>query len=73
MFELAMQDPIPIIKYAHRKHLMSQFPFHHLIKYCNGEAPSQMAKAFEAKTKTKSTKIKFGIQIPTYVRENKKN
>ena len=52
---------------------MSQFPFHHLIKYCNGETPSQMAKAFEAKNKTKSTKIKFGIQVPTHVREDKKN
>ena len=73
MFELAIQDPIPIIKYAYRRHLMSQFPFHHLIKYCNGEAASQMAKAFKAKNKIKSTKIKFGIQIPTHVREDKKN
>ena len=68
MFELAIQDPIPIIKYVHRRHLMSQFPFHLLIKNCNGEAPSQMAKAFKAKTKIKSTKIKFGIQVPTHVR-----
>ena len=64
MFALAMQDPIPIIKYSHRKHLMSQSPFNHLIKYCNGEAPSQMAKAFKAKTKPKSSKIKFGVQVP---------
>ena len=64
MFALAMQDPIPIVIYAHKKHLMAQFPLHHLIKYCNGEAPSQMAKAFKAKTKPKSSKIKFGVQVP---------
>ena len=73
MFELAIQDPIPIIKYTHRRHLMSQFPFHQLIKYCNGEAPSRMAKVFKARNKTKSTKIKIGIQVPTHVKEDKKN
>ena len=64
MFALTMQDPIPIVKYAHKKQLISQYPFHNLIKYCNGDSPNQMAKIFKAKTNPGPTKIKFGVKVP---------
>ena len=51
MFALAMQDPIPLFKYAHAKHLVNQGPFKILVKYCSRDAPSQLAKAFKAQTK----------------------
>ena len=68
MFALAMQDPIPIIKYAHAKHLVSNGPFKKLVMYCVGDSPSSMARAFKAKVKPGGPKIKFGIQVPLGVK-----
>ena len=68
MFALAMQDPIPIIKYAHSKHLVSQGPFKKLVMYCAGDSPSSMARAFKAKIRPGGPKIKFGIQVPLGVK-----
>ena len=69
MFALAMQDPIPILKYAHAQHLTSKGPFKVLTKYCVGEAPSDYARVFKAKTKPGSVKIKFGVQVPLGVKQ----
>ena len=69
MFALAMQDPIPIVKYAYKKQIMSQYPFHNLIKFCNGDSPNQMAKIFKAKTNPGTTKIKFGVKVPMSIRQ----
>ena len=68
MFALAMQDPIPFLKCTHAKHLVSQGPFKMLVKYCTGDAPSMLAKAFKAKTKPTGIKIKFGVQVPMGVK-----
>ena len=69
MFALAMQDPVPILKYAHANHLTSKGPFKVLTKYCVGEAPSDLARAYKARTKPGSVKIKFGIQVPLGVKQ----
>ena len=69
MFALAMQDPIPILKYAHAQHLTSKGPFKVLAKYCVGDAPSDYARVFKAKTKPGSIKIKFGVQVPLGVKQ----
>ena len=60
MFALTMQDPVPIIKYAHTKHLVSNGPFKKLVMYCVGDSPSSMARAFKAKIEPGGPKIKFG-------------
>ena len=69
MAALALQDPIPILKYAKSKHLLSDVHFKHLVNYCTGDAPSQLAKAFKAKMKPGSAKYKFGVQVPVGLKQ----
>ena len=69
MFALAMQDPIPILRYARKKHLLKQDPFNKLVKYCSGDAPSQLARAFKAQTRPGGPKFKFGVQVPVGVKQ----
>ena len=64
LFALALQDPIPILEYAKRKHLLKQKPFRFLVNYCSGDAPSQLVKAFKATMKPGGPKYKFGVQVP---------
>ena len=63
-YALALQDPIPILRYARKHHLLDQRPFKSLSRYCTGDAPSHLARAFKAKTKPSAPKYKFGIQVP---------
>ena len=69
MFALAMQDPIHILRYEHASHLTSKPTFKVLAKYCVGDAPSDYARVFKAKTKPGSIKIKFGVQVPLGVKQ----
>ena len=69
MFSLAIQDPIPILKYATDKHILSQKPFSYLANYCNGDSPSDLARAFKAKVRPNMKKYKFGIQVPMGVKQ----
>ena len=69
MFSLAMQDPVPIIKYAQSKRLTGQGPFRLLLSYCIGDTPSDLARAYKAKVKPGTVKIKFGVQVPLGVKQ----
>ncbi|MEM7375824.1 MAG: hypothetical protein AAF587_44960, partial [Bacteroidota bacterium] len=64
MYSLALQDPIPILKYAKRKHLLSQAPFSNLSRYCVGDAPSRLAQVFKAKIRPGSKKFQFRVEVP---------
>ena len=39
LFALALQDPIPILKYAKNKKLLGKNPFKILVNHCSGDAP----------------------------------
>ena len=69
MFSLALQDPVPILWYAKKQHLLSTKPFAHLSKYCAGEAKSDLARAYKAATKPGGKKYKFGVQVPYSVKQ----
>ena len=69
LFALALQDPIPILKYVKKNHLFGQDPFRMLVNYCTGEATSHMARAFKAKVKPGGPKFKFGVQVPMGVKQ----
>ena len=69
MYALAMQDPIPILKYAKDKHIVTQAPFNVLAQYCTGDSPSQLARVFKAKCRPGSAKYKFGVQVPMGVKQ----
>ena len=64
MFALAMQDPIPILRYALRNHLTGQEPFKTLGLYCVDVSGSYVARAHKVKTRPGAAKYKFGIQVP---------
>ena len=64
-----MQDPIPIQLYARKFHLVGQHPFRNLIKFCTGDGPSTLAKAFKTKKDSFGKKYKFGIQVPMGVKQ----
>ena len=68
MQALSIQDPIPILKYAQKKHLMTQRPFYALAKYCIGDAPSRLVRIFRVKTKPGHGRYKFGIEVPFGIR-----
>ena len=69
MFSLALQDPIPMLKYAADKHILSQKPFSYLANYCNGDSPSEIARAFKAKVRPNMKIYKFSIQVPMGVKQ----
>ena len=64
MYALAMQDPVPILRYAQKTHILKQAPFTVLSNYCTGEAPSHLARAFKAQMRPNSPKYQFGVQVP---------
>ena len=64
MNALVLQDPIPIIVYARANHVLDQAPFKNLVRYCTGDAPSNLARMYKMKTKGHSPKFKFGVQVP---------
>jgi len=66
---LAFQDPIPILEYAKNKHLLGKNPFKMLVRYCSGDAPSNLARAYKANVRTGGPKFKFGIQVPMGVKQ----
>ena len=69
MFALALQDPLSILAYARKNHLLSQKPFFFLAKYCTGDATSNLVRAFKAKVKPGGPKFKFGVQVPMGVKQ----
>jgi hypothetical protein len=64
LYALALQDPIPILRYIRNKPLIVQKVFQPLLKHCTGDPPNQRARAFKSKNTSSSTKYKFGIQVP---------
>ena len=68
-YALALQDPIPILRYIRNKPLIDQKVFQPLLKYCTGDPPNQLARAFKSKTTSTSTKYKFGIQVPLGIKQ----
>ena len=64
MDALILQDPIPVIMYAKKMHIMDQEPFQQLVNYCSGDAPSYLAKTYKVKAKGATAKFKFGVQVP---------
>ena len=69
LFALALQEPIPILKYAKSKKLLGKNPFKILVNHCSGDAPSQLVKAFKATVKPGGPKFKFGVQVPLGVKQ----
>ena len=69
LFALALQDAIPILQYAKKMHLMNTDPFKILAKYCVGDAPSHLVRAFKAKVTPGGPKFKFGVQVPMGVKQ----
>ena len=69
LFALALQDPIPILKYAKNKKLLGKNPFKILVNHCSGDAPSQLVKAFKATVKPGGPKFKFDVQVPLGVKQ----
>ena len=51
MSAVALQDPIPILKYLKKKHLSDQNSFLDIGQItASGQAPSRLAQVFKAKT-----------------------
>ena len=69
LFALALQDPIPILKYAKNKKLLGKNLFKILVNYCSEDAPSQLVKAFKTTVKPGDPKFKFGVQVPLGVKQ----
>ena len=69
LFAIALQDPIPILKYAKNKKLLGKSPFKILVNHCSGDAPSQLVKAFKTAGKPGDPKFKFGVQVPLGVEQ----
>ncbi len=68
MDSVVLQDPIPVLKYAKKKHLLDQPLFKNLSFYCTGDAPSRLARAFKAKQVT-GKKYMFGVQVPVGIKQ----
>ena len=67
---MTLQDPIPILAFIQRKHLSNDRQFKWLLAYCNnGDHPSNLGRAFQAKAHPRDAKYKFGIQVPRGVKE----
>ena len=64
MFALALQDPVPLIAYARRMHLVDKNTFRMLVNYCTEDAPSDLFRAYDAKVRPGGQKFKFEIQVP---------
>ena len=64
MYAIALQDPIPILHYLRRKHLLGQQIFRSFVNCCSGEAPSHLARAFKANTSPHAAVYQFGVQVP---------
>ena len=64
MNALILQDPIPIVAFARKVHIMDQDPFKNLVSYCTGDAPSHLARMYKVKQKGATAKFKFGVQVP---------
>ena len=62
-FSVEMQDPIPILLYARKFHLLG------LIKFCTGDGTSTLAKALKTKKDSFGKKYKFGIQLHMGVKQ----
>ena len=70
LYSLALQDPTEILRYAKNNHLLSQKPFSIITNYCVGETPSQLVRAFKAKTTAhRGQKYKFGVRVPFGVKQ----
>jgi len=69
MFALCMMDPLPILRYAKKKHILDAKPFKSLVNYCQGKPMNQMVRAFKARTHPGMPKFKFGVQVPMGVRQ----
>ncbi len=69
MNALILQDPIPIILFARKKHILGHKPFKSLVNFCTGEAPSHLARIFKAKVRTGEPKYKFGVQVPLGIKQ----
>ena len=69
MFALALQDPVLIIVYARKMHLVDRNLFQMLIIYCTVDASSDLVRAYKAKVRPGGPKFKFGIQVPLGVKQ----
>ena len=69
MFALVLQDPVPVIAYARKTHLIDKNPFRMLINHCTGDAPSDLVRAYKAKVRPGEPKFKFGVQVPLKVKQ----
>ena len=73
-YSLALHDPISILKYARKKHIVGQDPFKRLgklflykIQDIRNES-SNYTKAYKANTNVFGRKYKFGVEVPRSVR-----
>ena len=64
-----LQDPISIVRYAKRRHILTHKPFKATVNYCLGDSPSHLAKAFKAKVRPDGPKFKFGVEVPLRMRD----
>lgn len=62
-YALAIQDSIPILRYARIKLLLDQHPILPLLKYHTGYTPDQLACVLKTKPISTLAKHKFGIQV----------
>ena len=70
LYSLTFQDLVEILRYAKNNHLLSQKPFSIITNYCVGETPSQLVRAFKAKTTAhRGQKYKFGVRVPFGVKQ----
>ena len=69
MFALTLQDPVPLIAYARRMHLVDKNPFRMPINYCTGDAPSDLVRAYKDKVRPGGPKFKFEVQVPLGVKQ----
>ena len=69
MDALVLQDPVPILQFARRNHIINRDPFRKLVAYCTGKTPMQYVWSYKTKAKTGGAKYKFGIQVPFSIKQ----
>ena len=52
LFALALQDPVPILKYAKNEELLGKNSFKILVNHCSGDASSNLVKTFKSNVRT---------------------
>ena len=72
MNSLAAEDPIHIVRYAIRNHLVDNPYFKWIVQFCQSKditGSSNLVRAFKTKVKGNAKKFKFGVQVPRGTKE----